>query len=176
MARSISNRRVETPDRLQRDRGDRFAFLSFPGVFLDIGQLEEAPPRMGKAKCRRDRQRLLLRVEQRLEAIVAVGLQDAGEGGQMLLGMLASSVARGVIDRRRRRRPGEGPVIPHIRPDPPGRALALGQDPDGGVVAMKALGREHMAFDQVEERHDGEGPVADLVGQRRQRQIDPLGT
>jgi len=31
-----------------------------------------------------------------------------------------------------------------------------------------------MAFDQVEERHDGECPVADLVGQRRQRQIHPL--
>jgi hypothetical protein len=31
-----------------------------------------------------------------------------------------------------------------------------------------------MAFDQVEERHDGEGPVADLVGQCRQRQVDPL--
>src|SRR5436190_19098032 len=39
---------------------------------------------------------------------------------------------------------------------------------------MKALGSEHVAFDQVEERHDGEGPVADLVGQRRQRQVDPL--
>ena len=38
---------VQTPDRLQRDRGDRFAFLSVPGGFLDIGQLEEAPPRMG---------------------------------------------------------------------------------------------------------------------------------
>src|ERR1700730_10549849 len=88
--------------------------------------------------------------------------------------MLASSVARGVIDRRRRRRPGEGPVIPHISPDPPGRALALRQDTDGAVIAMKALGREHMAFDQVEERHDGEGHVADLVGQRRQRQVDPL--
>ncbi|MBB4367110.1 hypothetical protein GGD65_008186 [Bradyrhizobium sp. CIR18] len=40
---------------------------------------------------------------------------------------------------------------------------------------MKALGREHMTLDQLEERHDGEGPVADLVGQRRQRQVDPLG-
>ncbi|WP_461349802.1 hypothetical protein [Bradyrhizobium sp. USDA 4451] len=36
---------------------------------------------------------------------------------------------------------------------------------------MKALGREHMAFDQVEERHDGEGPVADLVASK----LDPLG-
>ncbi|MCP2223674.1 hypothetical protein M2226_009640 [Bradyrhizobium elkanii] len=130
---------------------------------------------MGEAKRRCHRQLFPLRVEQRLEAVVAIGLQDTGEGGQMLLGMLASSVARGVIDRRRRRRPGKGPVIPHIGPDPPGRALTLRQDTDGGVVAMKAVGSEHMAFDQVEERHDGEGPVADLVGQRRQRQIDPLG-
>ncbi|MBB4367109.1 hypothetical protein GGD65_008185 [Bradyrhizobium sp. CIR18] len=33
--------RIETSDRLQRDRGDRFA-LAFPGVLLDIVQLEEA--------------------------------------------------------------------------------------------------------------------------------------
>src|SRR6201982_3850459 len=39
---------------------------------------------------------------------------------------------------------------------------------------MQALGSEHMALDQVEERHHGEGPVADLVGQRRQRQVDAL--
>lgn len=27
--------------------------------------------------------------------------------------------------------------------------------------------REHMTLDQLEQRHDGEGPVADLVGQHR---------
>lgn len=149
--------------------------MAFPGVLLDVGQLEEAPPRMGEAKRRRSRQHLLLRIEQRLEAVVAISLQDTGEGGQMLLWMLASTVARGVIDRRRWRWPGEGPVIPHICPDPTGLALALRQDADGGVVAMQALGSKHMAFDQVEERHDGEGPVADPVGQRRQWQVDPLG-
>src|SRR6478672_241335 len=104
---------------------------------------------MGEAKCRRDRQHLLLRVEQRLEAIVAVGLQDAGEGGQMLLRMLAASVARGVIDRRRRRRSGEGAVIADIGPDTPGHALTFCQDADGGVVAMQALGREHMTLDHI---------------------------
>ncbi len=40
---------------------------------------------------------------------------------------------------------------------------------------MQTLGSEHMTLDQVEERHDGEGPVADLIRQRRQRQVDPLG-
>ncbi len=39
---------------------------------------------------------------------------------------------------------------------------------------MQALGGEHVALDQVEERHQGESPVADLVGHRRHRQIDPL--
>ncbi|MBB4264383.1 hypothetical protein GGD64_008459, partial [Bradyrhizobium sp. CIR3A] len=33
---------VKTPDRFQRDRGDRFAFLSVPGGFLDVSQFEEA--------------------------------------------------------------------------------------------------------------------------------------
>ena len=85
--------RIEASEGLQCDRGDRFALAAFPGIFLDVGQLEEAPPRMGQAKCRRDRHRILLRVEQRLEAAIAIRLQNAGEGGQMLLGMLAPSVA-----------------------------------------------------------------------------------
>jgi hypothetical protein len=92
----------------------------------------------------------------------------------MLLRMLAAPVAGGVIDRRRRRGPGEGPVVADIAPDPPRRTLALGQDTQGGVVAVQPLGRHDVALDQVEERHEGEGPMADLVGQRRQRQVDPL--
>jgi hypothetical protein len=47
---------------------------------------------MGVAKGRRDRSLPLLRVEQRLEATVAVALKDAGEGGQLLLGALAAPV------------------------------------------------------------------------------------
>jgi hypothetical protein len=42
--------RIEASDRLQRDRRDRFALLTFPSILLDVSQLEEAPPRMGKAK------------------------------------------------------------------------------------------------------------------------------
>lgn len=38
---------------------------------------------------------------------------------------------------------------------------------------MQALGSEHIALDQVEERHDDEGSVADLVSERRQWQVDP---
>jgi len=61
--------RIEASDRLQRDRRDRFALLTFPSILLDVSQLEEAPPRMGKAKRWRNRPHLLLRVEQRLEAL-----------------------------------------------------------------------------------------------------------
>ncbi len=40
---------------------------------------------------------------------------------------------------------------------------------------MKALGREHMGLDQVEDWLQGDGSMADLVGQRRQGQVHPLG-
>ncbi|MFK4495962.1 hypothetical protein ABIF86_000253 [Bradyrhizobium japonicum] len=91
---------------------------------------------MGEAECRRDRHRFPLRVEQRIEAAIAIRLQDTGEGGQMLLGMLAPSVARGVIDRRRRRRPTVGLIVAHImrwtvptliscKPQPKERAQAM---------------------------------------------------
>jgi len=59
------------------------------------------PARMGKAKGRRHRDLLLGPVEERIEAIVSIGLQDATELSQMSLRML------GPADhwRRRRRQP-----------------------------------------------------------------------
>jgi hypothetical protein len=47
--------RIEASDRLQRDRRDRLCLLAFPSILRDVSQLEEAPPRMGKAKRRRNR-------------------------------------------------------------------------------------------------------------------------
>ena len=41
---------IQAPDRLQRDRGDRLALLALAGILLDVGQFEEAPPRMGEAR------------------------------------------------------------------------------------------------------------------------------
>lgn len=37
--------RSEASDRLQRGREDRCTLAAFPGVLLDIGQLEKGPPR-----------------------------------------------------------------------------------------------------------------------------------
>ena len=39
---------------------------------------------------------------------------------------------------------------------------------------MKPLGLEHMRLDQVKDRLEGKGDVADLVGQRLGRQVDAL--
>jgi hypothetical protein len=50
--------------------------------------------------------------------------------------------------------------------------LDLGQDRHGGVVAMQPLGGEHVALDQSMERLQRHRTGADLVGQRRQAQID----
>jgi len=78
---------------------------------------------MGNAKRWCNRPHFLLRVEQRFEPAIAIGVQNAGEGGQILLRMLASPVARSVLDCRRRRRHGgrpsrtqlQSPPVVHLR-------------------------------------------------------------
>ena len=79
MACSISNSASRRLTVSNADRGDRFALHAVAGLLGDIGQFEEAAPGMGEAKGRRDRLFLPLRVEQRLEATVAVALKDARE-------------------------------------------------------------------------------------------------
>jgi hypothetical protein len=59
---------------------------------------------MRKAESGCDRRLLLGRVEQRIEAVVAISLKEAAEPGQVLLRMLAAPIAGGVVDRGRRRR------------------------------------------------------------------------
>lgn len=56
--------------------------------------------------------------------------------------------------------------------DPPGDRLAFGQDRHSGVVTVQPFGGHHVRFDQPEQRHRGKDAGADLVGQRRDRQID----
>ena len=51
--------------------------------------------------------------------------------------------------------------------------LALRQDRHRGVVAMQPLGRQHMGFDQCKSGCKT-GAGANLVGQRRDAEIDPL--
>jgi len=57
-------------------------------------------------------------------------------------------IARGVVERCRRRAATKGAVVADIGPDVSLDRLALRQNRDFGVVAMQALGTEHMRFDQ----------------------------
>ena len=63
----------------------------------------------------------------------------------MLHGMLVLSIARGVIERRRRCVTAKGPVVTDIRPDAPRHRLALGQDRHGRIVAMQSFGSQDVA-------------------------------
>ena len=86
--------------------------------------------------------------------------------------MIAGAVARVAEQHRRRVRPAERPVVAHIDPGPPGGAPAPGQHRHRGVVAMQALGGQHMIRDQVVQRLQRHRARTHLVGQRRQAEID----
>ena len=88
--------------------------------------------------------------------------------------MLVSAVARGVVKSSRRRAPAKRAVIAHVGPDMPLDRLPLGQDWNGGVVAVQPLGGQNMSLDQCIKWQQGRRAGADLVGQRRQAQINAL--
>ena len=127
---------------------------------------------MCPAQCGRNRSLSAPGIVELVVAAIGVGLQDAGEGLKMLHGMLVLSIARGVIQRRRRCVTAKGPVVTDIGPDAPRHRLALGQDRHGRIVAMQSFGCQDVALDQRMKRSQGRCAGADLVGQRRHAQID----
>ena len=88
--------------------------------------------------------------------------------------VLAVAVARVEEHRRRRCRAGERPVVADIGPQPPGDGLAFGQHRHGRVVAVQALGGQHMAADQLDQRRQAGGAGADPIGQGRDVELDAL--
>ena len=88
----------------------------------------------------------------------------------MALRMLASSVARVVEHRCGRRSAAEGPIVAHIDPCPAGMGLALGQNRHRRVIAVQALGRQHIGFEAIMERTKGAAAGAHLIGKRREAQ------
>lgn len=110
------------------------------------------------------RTRITIHLKQRIVAAIGVGLQNAGEALEMALGVLLSPIARGIVERCRRRLPTERPVIPDIGPDASGVGLAFGEDRHGGVIAMQTLGGQYMRLDQPMQRLQRRGAGADLVG------------
>ena len=108
------------------------------------------------------------------EAGIGVGLQDAGQPARCRSGCSPRAVARVEEQRRRRRAAGERPVVADIGPEPAGDGLALGQHRHRRVVAVQPLGGEHMRLDQLVQRRQRGGAGADLIGQRREAELDAL--
>ena len=121
-----------------------------------------------------DRPRLAPGLVEPVEPGIGVRLQDAGERGQVPLGMLAAAVGR--VEERRCRRvgPGERPVVPDVGPQAPDLGPLLGQHRHGGVVGVQPLGREDVRPDRLDQRHQAGGRGTDPIGQRARRQARPL--
>lgn len=88
--------------------------------------------------------------------------------------MHALAVARVVEDRRRRCGPAERGVVAHIGPQSADIGLALGQDRDGRIIAVQALGGKDMGLDALDQRRQDRGHPAHLVGECRQAQRHAL--
>ena len=150
------------------------AFLPRRALAAMSAKFEELAPRMAPAQRLDDRAGLAVGKIEPVVAVERVGLQNAGVAGQMPLGMFARSIARGVEQRRRRILAAERPVVADIDPHPTGLRLALGEDGNRRVVAVQPLGGQDMALDQRVQRTQRRGAGADLVGERRQAQVDPF--
>src|SRR5208337_4583201 len=87
---------VDPFDRLPGDRRDRRRILSPPRVGGDIGQFEELAPAMAPTQRLGDRTGPAIGEVEAAVAAIGVGLQNAGVGPQVMAGMFARSVARGV--------------------------------------------------------------------------------
>jgi hypothetical protein len=157
---------VDAPDRLQRDRRDHGRRPAAPGVAGNVGQLEELAPSVRPAKGRCHRPGGAVGIVEAVIAAIGVGLQDTAKHIQVMLGVRAGPIARGVEEGRRRIGAAERPVVPDVGPDPAGRRLALGQDRHGRVVGVQPLGRQHMRLDQAVERCESRRAGPDLVGER----------
>jgi hypothetical protein len=99
-------------------------------------------------------------------------LQNAGVTSQMPLRMLASPIARGVEQRRRRVLAAERPVVADVGPDPAGHRPSLGEYGNRRVVAMQPVGGQDVALDQRVERSQRRGAGANLIGERGQAEVD----
>ena len=83
-----------------------------------------------------DRPRLAIGLVQLGVSAVRVSLENPSVVGEMRLRVLAGAVARVIEHRRRRRSAAERTIVAHINPASPGVSLALGQDWNGGVIAV----------------------------------------
>jgi hypothetical protein len=169
--------RVDALNRFQRQRRDHAGGLALclaAGVGGDIGHNKERPASVDPTPRLDERARFAVGLIELGVAAIGVGLEDPGIAGQMRPRMLAAPVARVIKHCRRRRRPGERPVVAQVDPTSPGVGLALGQDWHDGVVAVQSLSREDVALDPLDQRRQRRAAAADLIGQGRQAERHAL--
>ena len=86
--------------------------------------------------------------------------------------MLPAAVGRVEERCRRRGRASKRPVVADIDPGPTGRCLAFGENRHGGVVTVHAAACQDIGADQIVERAEQRSATTDLIGERRQAEID----
>src|SRR6201985_1976706 len=92
----------------------------------------------------------------------------------MLLWMRTATIGRVEEHGCRRIWAGKRTVVAHVRPEPAGPGLALGQDRHRGVIRVDALGGEDVAPDRIDQRHQGCRGGTDPIRERRYVEIDAL--
>jgi hypothetical protein len=114
--------------------------------------------------------------EQLVEPGIAVGVDDAAEGLQMRLRMLALAVGRIEEQRRRRARAGERPLVAHVDPEPSGLGLAGArrQHRHRRVVDMQGVRGHRLSGERINQRRQSRGRRTDPAGQGRGLQADAL--
>ncbi|SEF12761.1 hypothetical protein SAMN05444161_8822 [Rhizobiales bacterium GAS191] len=122
----------------------------------------------------RDRSRFSIRLVERAEPAIGIGLKDPAIPDKMLCGMDAGSIRRVEEHGGGRCAPAEGTVVADIGPDPPRPGLHLRQHRHGGVVAVNALGGEDVFLDELVERPQHSRAGTHMIRERRDRELDPL--
>ena len=120
------------------------------------------------------RTRLARRVVEFIEPGIGVRLQDARIQGKVAARMRAAAITRIMEHGGRCGGTAERAVVAHVGPEAPGDGFRARQHRHRGVVAVDALGREHMRTDQHHKRHQRRRAGADPVGQGRDTQVDAL--
>ena len=105
-------------------------------------------------------------------AAVGIGLQDALPSGEVPVGMGHLPVAGEVKQRGRRRAARKGAVVADIGPEPCRARAAPRQQRHCRVVAVQPLRPQDMLADQTVKGGERGGTGTNLIGQRRQAEID----
>ena len=115
-------------------------------------------------------------VVQPVEPGIAVGLQHAGEPGQVRLGVLASAVGGIAVAHRRCRRPAIGALVAQICPQSAGAGLAGSgrQHRHWRVIGMQAGASHDMVLQRVHQRAEQRRTLPDPIGKGGALELDPF--